>query len=714
MKSSNVSLKRASSAPIATFVVVLLFGILVYNPAWAQQILAGPDGYSACAIDANGNLYTWGIDQYFHTVVSTTSGNAQDLTPVQVGFPSGVTAWTSASVGYLFTLAIGNDGNIYAWGLNTYGQLGDSTTTNSDVPVLVKLPNGVTAKAVSAGTSFGMAIGSDGNVYAWGLNSSGELGDSTTTNSTVPVKVTLPGGVLAKSIFAAPAFGLAIGSDGNLYAWGSNSTGQLGDSTTVTSNVPVRVRLPIGVTAIAISAGSSYSLAIGSDGNVYAWGGNGFGQLGNGTKTNSSIPVMVKMPSGVIGKAIAGGRLHSLAIGSDGKVYAWGSNVYGELGSGTVNVPSTDSLPVAVGLPGGLTATGVTAIRWSTYVIGSNDSVYAWGYNQEGELGVGVKTGGPKYGIAAPTTVPDLILALPQVPTLLSPVNGAAKQPTAIVLKWSESPHAISYQCQLSLDPTFGANFIVVDSSMTDTSDTVSGLAAGMVYYWHVRSLNDGILSAFSPVDSFTTITTGPAKPVLALPSTSETGVPRLTMFEWDSSSSATRYYLQIATSDQIYISGDSVGEFLSQNVVFDTTVTDTSVRLPSPLVATTKYYWHVAGIDSAGMGGFSVSSAFTTGSGLLAVKTLEGTPKEFALMQNYPNPFNPTTIIRYSLPKAQMVTLNVYDVLGQEVATLVNARQNAGYYEVNFNADRLASGIYFYVLRTDKFTSAHKMLLLK
>jgi hypothetical protein len=142
--------------------------------------------------------------------------------------------------------------------------------------------------------------------------------------------------------------------------------------------------------------------------------------------------------------------------------------------------------------------------------------------------------------------------------------------------------------------------------------------------------------------------------------------------------------------------------------------VADTTIQLSTPLSASTEYYWHVAGIDTAGAGPYSNMLVYKTGTGILAVTGQLGVPTKFELFANYPNPFNPTTVIKYNLPKAQMVTLKVYNVLGQTVATLVEARQNAGYYQVTFNGDRLASGVYFYILRTQNFTATQKMMLLK
>jgi alpha-tubulin suppressor-like RCC1 family protein len=219
-------------------------------------------------------------------------------------------------------------GNVYAWGDNSLGELGNGTTdVQSDVPVEVNLPGGVAATAVSEGGSTSLALGSDGNVYAWGYNQYGELGDGTTTGSDVPVEVSLPGGVAAVAVSEGGGTGLALGSDGTVYAWGYNGFGQLGNGTTSRlyepgSDVPVEVHLPGGVAAVAVSEGEYASLALGSDGNVYAWGWGWWGQLGNGTTTDSDVPVEVHLPGGVAAVAVSEGGALSLALGSDGNVYA--------------------------------------------------------------------------------------------------------------------------------------------------------------------------------------------------------------------------------------------------------------------------------------------------------------------------------------------------------------------------------------------------------
>ncbi len=278
--------------------------------------------------------------------------------------------------------ASGQNGSAYAWGANFYGQLGNGTTANQTTPAAVSLQSGVRATDVAAGGTHILTNGSDGKLYASGLNNYGQLGDGTGNRGTTPVLVHLPIGVTTTTVAAGGSHSLVLGSDGNVYASGSNSNGQLGDGTTYGSNSPVVVHLPSGVHATAIAAGDYHSLAIGSDGHVYAWGYNTNGQLGNGTNTNSDVPVQVGLPAGVTPTAVAGEASASLTLGSDGKVYSWGSNDHGGLGA----AGGDSNVPVLVDLPVGATAIG--AGQSHGLAIGSNGKLYAWGLNDNGELGV--------------------------------------------------------------------------------------------------------------------------------------------------------------------------------------------------------------------------------------------------------------------------------------------------------------------------------------
>ncbi|MEU1626910.1 hypothetical protein ABZ746_16620 [Streptomyces sp. NPDC020096] len=331
--------------------------------------------------------------------------------------------------------AVADDGRpvgiVLAWGFNNFGQLGDGTNTDRSTPVPV-CASGQTAPcnpflhdvvAVSAAGSGGhsLALREDGTVLAWGLNNFGQLGDGTTTNRNTPVPVCAPGqtapctrfltGVVA--ISAGGTFSLALREDGTVLAWGMNEQGQLGDGTADDRDTPVPVCAP-GQTAPctrfltgvhAISAGTFHSLALRKRGTVLAWGGNFFGQLGDGTNTVRRIPVPVCAPgqtapcsrflTGV--HAISAGNLHSLALRKHGTVLAWGLNNSGQLGDGTTTDRST---PVPVCAPGQTApctrfVTGVHAISAGglhSLALRKRGTVLAWGLNNSGQLGDGTTT----------------------------------------------------------------------------------------------------------------------------------------------------------------------------------------------------------------------------------------------------------------------------------------------------------------------------------
>ena len=294
------------------------------------------------------------------------------------------------SNGY-FSLAVGSDGNAYAWGYNNNGQLGNGTSSDRYTPVRVKtpdrktypdLPADFTYVQVSAGYAHSLALGSDGNVYAWGWNYYGQLGDGTSSEQHAPVRVKtpdrktypdLPADFTYLQVSAGYWHSLALGSDGNVYAWGDNSNGQLGDGTRSSRTTPVRVKtpdrktypdLPADFTYQQASAGAAHSLAVGSDGNAWAWGCNGSGDLGNNSSASfSTVPVRVRDPAspadtskGLKAAQVSGGYHDSLAVGSDGNAWAWGSNSYGQLGDNSTN---NKSAPVPVSFNLALVITGV-------------------------------------------------------------------------------------------------------------------------------------------------------------------------------------------------------------------------------------------------------------------------------------------------------------------------------------------------------------------
>ena len=356
---------------------------------------------SQAASPAN-SLHSWGSDVLGDLGDGT---NTDSNVPVLTLLPTGVSP-TVINSGNRNSLAAGSDGKLYAWGRGTEGELGNGASNDSSTPVVVQLPAGVTATALDGGQLSSMAIGSDGKVYGWGYNTFGNLGNGNNTLTNTPVVAQLPAGVSATAISAGWYHELAIGNDGKLYAWGANATGELGNGTNTDSNVPVVVSMPAGVTATAVAGGSNYSIALGSDGKVYSWGYNGAGELGNGTNTATNTPGVVSLPAGVTATAIASVLSHSLAIGSDGKVYGWGGNTNGELGNGT---NTASNVPVVAALPAGVKATKIVIGNAFGFAIGDDLNLYAWGYNGDGSFGNGNNT---DSNVPVAVTLPGDILPL--------------------------------------------------------------------------------------------------------------------------------------------------------------------------------------------------------------------------------------------------------------------------------------------------------------
>ena len=259
------------------------------------------------ALDTNGNIYSWGNNDYGELGRTPTGATPADR-PGIVTVPSGYTTFTQISGGTFSSFALDSDGNLYSWGDNAFGELGrDTNTQPADRPYKVIIFSGYTTFTqieASRGNFFNLAIASDGNLYSWGNNKNGQLGRDTSRISASTIsKVPMPAGV-SRFIQASPGYthSLALGSDGNLYSWGDNSQGQLGRDTGGKQDGTLKkVITPKEVKYVRTSAGgflgSEYCLALGSDGNLYSWGSTSGGQLGRDTSGKFDVqPGMVNFP----------------------------------------------------------------------------------------------------------------------------------------------------------------------------------------------------------------------------------------------------------------------------------------------------------------------------------------------------------------------------------------------------------------------------------
>jgi alpha-tubulin suppressor-like RCC1 family protein len=264
-----------------------------------------------------------------------------------------------------------------------WGQLGDNTTYNGAVPpVQVTGLSGVAA--IAAGDGYTVALKSGGTAWAWGYNGQGQLGDNTTSNRSMPVPVIGLSGVVV-AVAAGGFHTVALTSDNTMWVWGGNNYGQLGDNTTSNRLMPV----PVLSGVAAVSAGLYHTVALKSDGTVWAWGHNEYGQIGDNTigyGAYKSVPAQVQGLSGVF-VAVAAGAYYSVALRSDNTVWAWGNNASGQLGINQPNFGYPYPVPRQVtGL------TGVVAVAAGfehTFAIKNDGTVWAWGSNGSGQLGNG-------------------------------------------------------------------------------------------------------------------------------------------------------------------------------------------------------------------------------------------------------------------------------------------------------------------------------------
>jgi alpha-tubulin suppressor-like RCC1 family protein len=474
---------------------------------------------------ANTRAVAWGRNSDGQLGNGSNSNSSLPVPVTTAGVLAGKEILALA-VGGSHNLALCADGTLAAWGLNDNGQLGDGSTTTSKVPVLVNREGvlaGKTIIAIAAGMSHSLALCGDGTLAAWGSNYGGQLGNASTTRSSLPVAVNRTGVLAGKTVIAIAAgesHSLALCVDGIVAAWGYNSSGQLGNTSTINSSVPVwadRFGVLNGKTVIAVAAGGNHSLALCADGTVAAWGYNSSGQLGNGSTTSSNAPVLVDKSGVLAGKtpiAVSGGSEHSLALCADGALAGWGRNS-GRLGNGS-GTGSTALVPVLVNQMGALAGKTVTAISGGdahSLALCSDGNLAGWGANPYGQLGdngtsdrsvpVLVSTSslqaGERFVAAGTGMYHSLAVVASRPPALVTTLAADAIRDSGATLRGSVSANGIStaVSFQYGLTAAYGVTVDAAPASLTGVATTavsvnLIGLPPGTTYHFRVVATSAG------------------------------------------------------------------------------------------------------------------------------------------------------------------------------------------------------------------------------
>ncbi len=339
----------------------------------------------SCAILDDGSVKCWGDNSFGQLGDGTRNDH---LEPEKVTLPIGKKA-VEISAGSYYSCAILDDGSVRCWGDNSYGQLGDGTSIERTSPTVVDLGLERTASSISAGESHTCAVLDDQSLKCWGANTNGQLGDGSTSESHTPVEVTM-GGDGVEVVSAGSYHTCAIMVDRTVRCWGDNWQGQIGDGTFSDRQAPVDITIPSNSSAVTIDAGPFHTCLGMNNGDMFCWGFNGYGQIGNGGTGSTNIPAAVALDSTQAPTSIFTGIFHTCALFDSGEMACWGDNSVGQLGDGTT---VSKLIPAEVNLPTNVLS--ITVGQRHSCSILDDASLECWGINSHGQIGDGTDTDRP-------------------------------------------------------------------------------------------------------------------------------------------------------------------------------------------------------------------------------------------------------------------------------------------------------------------------------
>jgi len=418
---------------------------IAYKESDSAVAMVGVDSWynHVCSIDQNGKTYCWG---------DNNEGKLGDLStnrrssPNPVRFNGDEPFAIQVSTSYYNTCILSDEGRVMCWGDGSKGQNGqgswdtDNSRYDRKSPGEVLLPWSSNAVMISTGREFACSLLDDGSVYCWGNNNYGQLGDGTTTYSGLPREVLLPSDRFAISIDSGDYHSCAVLDNGEMYCWGRQDYGNMGTGKgNIASNnadfkikIPVKVEIPLDKSVSFMGVGEYHGCAVMTDNSLWCWGLNDHGEIGLGN-TSSSNSEIIRKPMEIDMQfynpiiAIDLGPESTCTLHDDGLLNCWGENQYGEVGNGLIG--GDTSSPVPIQLDSGVTATGITSGSNFKCATASDGSIQCWGYNGNSELGDGTQE---------PSAYPQVVdIDLPTTTSTLTYLEGEIKQNENFVSGWN-------------------------------------------------------------------------------------------------------------------------------------------------------------------------------------------------------------------------------------------------------------------------------------